>query len=107
MAAAAAKAARNVMIATTAPSERPAIESPGTIGVGPRRAAMAEAASRSRHARATLSKGSLVDMQSSLVQHQAAGVVFVHQRNIVRGDNDRSPQSIKLDEQPQQPLPEI
>src|SRR5690242_19868188 len=107
MAAPAAKAARNVMMATTAPSERPAIESPGTIGVGPRRAAMAEAASRSRHARATLSRGSLVDMQASLVHHQTAGVVFVHQRDIVRGDDDRSPQSIEFDEQPQQPLAEI
>src|ERR1700720_643879 len=107
MAAPAASAARNVMMATTAPSDRPAIESLGTIGVGPRRAAKAETASRSAHDRAPVSKGSLVDMQSSLVQHQTAGVVFVHERNVVRGDNHRGPQSIELNEQPQQPLAEI
>ena len=88
------------MMATTAVSDRPAIESRGTIGVGPRRTAIAEVASRSAHDRAAASKGSLVDMQSSLVQHQAARVVFVHERNVVRGDNDRGPRSIKLDEQP-------
>src|SRR5262249_59747071 len=107
MAAPVANAARKSMIATTALSDRPAIESAGTIGVGPRRVAMAEAASRSSHDRAAVSRGSLVDMQSSLVQHQTAGVVLVHERNVVRGDDDRSPQSIELDEQPQQPLAEL
>src|SRR3974377_167950 len=107
MATPAASAARNVMMATTALSDRPAIESPGTIGVGPRRAAMAEAASRSTHDRAAVSKDSLVDMQSSLVQHQTAGVVLVHERNVVGCDNDRGPRTIELDEQPQQPLAEI
>src|SRR5215471_11411559 len=107
MAAPVANAARNVMMATTALSDRPAIESAGTIGVGPRRVFMAEAASRSAHDRAVVSRGSLVDMQTSLVQHQTAGVVLVHERNVVRGDNDRGPESIELDEQPQQPLAEI
>jgi hypothetical protein len=62
MAAPAASAARNVMMATTAVSDRPAIESLGTIGVGPRRVAKAEAVSRSAHDRSVVSKGSLVDM---------------------------------------------
>jgi hypothetical protein len=91
-------------MATTALSDRPAIESAGTIGVGLRRVSIAEAASRSAQDfaddRAVVSKGSLVDMQTSLVQHQTAGVVLVHERNVVRGDNDRCPESIELDEQP-------
>src|SRR5262245_9303244 len=107
MAAPAASAARKVIMATTAVSDRPAIESPGTMGVGPRRAAMAVAASRPARDRVAPSKGSLVDMQSSLVQHQTAGIVFVHERDIVRGDNDRGPRSIELNEEPQQPLTEI
>src|SRR5947207_14867833 len=62
IAAPAASAARNVMMATTALSDRPAIESLGTIGVGPRRVPIAEAASRSGHDSVALSKDSLVDM---------------------------------------------
>jgi hypothetical protein len=89
-------------MATTAVSDRPAIESPGTIAVGPRGVAMAEGASRSAQDcaddRAAVSKDSRVDMQSSFVQHQTAGVVLVHERNVVRGDNDRCPESIELNE---------
>src|SRR6516162_5258843 len=89
MAAPAASAARNVMMATTAPSDRPAIESLGTIGARPRRTAIAEAVSRSAHVRPAPSKGSLVDMQSSFVQHQTAGVVLIHEGDVVSGDDDR------------------
>src|SRR5580693_8991282 len=79
-----ASAARKVMMATTAVSERPAIEPPGTIGVGSRCSASLDAATSGWvHVCAMASKRSLVDMQPALVQDQAAGVVFVHQRDIV------------------------
>ena len=53
------------------------------------------------------STGSIVDMQSSFMQNQPARVVFVHQGNVVRGDDDGGARLVELDEQPQQPLAEI
>src|SRR5689334_10921178 len=110
MATPAASAARKVMMAMTAPKDRPAIESRGTIAVGPRRAAIPGMVSRSPQDRAavlraavlrpTVSKGSLVDMQSSFVQDQTARVVLVHERNVVRGDHHRGAEPIEFDEQP-------
>src|SRR5579862_1429480 len=104
--------ARKVMMATTATSERPAIELLGTIAVatcGPW--ARNGAASRSSHGSAMVSNcastGSVVDMQPSLVQHQATRVVLVHQGDIVGGDNDRGAGLVELDEQAQQALAEI
>src|SRR5579872_2031437 len=104
--------ARKVMMATTAISERPAIEPFGTIAVPTRgQCPRSGAASRSSHGSAwiliLLSSGSIVDMQSSFMQDQTAGVVFVHQGDIVGGDDDRSARLVELDEQPQQPLTEI
>src|SRR6516162_1482400 len=95
-----ANAARKVIMATTALSDRPAIESLGTMAVAPRRAAPSDTRSRSAHDRATASRGSLVDMQSPLVQNQTARVVLVHQRDVVGGNDDRGAQAIQLDEQP-------
>src|SRR5580698_9459532 len=71
--------ARNVMMATTAASERTAIELFGTIDAVPRgmRAREGEA-SKSSHGSAMALTGSVVDMQSSLMQHQTARVEFVH-----------------------------
>ena len=82
--------ARKVMMATTAVSERPAIEPTGTIGVGTGRVAIRDdAGSRLSHGSAMVSSGSIVDMQPALVQDQTRGVVLVHQGDVVSGDDDR------------------
>ena len=84
-----ASAARKVMMATTAVSERPAIEPLGTMGVCCRCSSSLDAAtSRSVHVCAMASKRSLVDMQPALVQDQPSRIVFVHQRDIVGGDHN-------------------
>src|SRR5580704_14437269 len=77
--------ARNVMMATTAPSERPASEFLGTMAAS----AGGAAASRSSQGSAMPSMGSVIDMQASVVEDQPARVVLVHQRNIMRGNDDR------------------
>src|SRR5579863_1318201 len=101
-------AARKVIMATTAVSERPAIEPRGTIGVGMRCAMRpAGAGARASHGSAIVFAGSIVDMEPSLMQDQAAGVVLVHQRDVMRGDDDGSARFIELDEKPQQALAEI
>src|SRR5258707_6759206 len=75
--------ARNVMMATTATSARPAIEARGTIG--DRLRALAGTCGRScpRSINVPRSSVLLIDMQPSLVQHQPPRVVLVHQRDIV------------------------
>ena len=77
------------MIATTAVSERPAIEFLGTIGAaaGMERTSAGDA-SKSSHGSAMVSTGSIIDMQASLMQNQSTRVVFVHQCNVVGGDDD-------------------
>src|SRR5579863_5884469 len=100
-------AARNVMMAMTAISERPAMEPLGTIGAAVRCVkARGDTEVRLSHGSAMASIGSIVDMQSSLVQDQAAGVILVHQRDIVRGDDDGSARFVEFDEQSQQALAE-
>src|SRR5208282_4993573 len=100
--------ARKAMMATTAASERPAIELLGTSGVrtdgawtggGPR--------SSWSQGSAMVATGSVIDMQASLMQDQPARVVFVHQRDVVRGDDDGGAGFVELDEEPQQSLAEI
>src|ERR1700730_5107312 len=77
-------AARKVMMATTAASERPAIEVLGTIGVaGGGASASGAAASEASHGSAIASTGLVIDMQAAFVQHQPARVVFVHQGDVV------------------------
>src|SRR5579864_7396385 len=101
-------AARNVMMATTATSERPAIELPGTIEAAPRGArSSAAAGSMSSHGSIMVSIGLVVDMQPSFMQHQAARIELVHQGDIVGGDDHRRARLVELDEQPQQALAEI
>src|SRR5579862_5393191 len=69
-------AARKVMMAMTAASERPAIEPLGTIGADAAGALpRSGAASSWSHGSAMVSIGLCVDMQATLVQHQPAGVV--------------------------------
>src|SRR6202034_2163228 len=100
--------ARKVIIATTATRERPAIEPLGTIGATLSEArARIGAASKPSHASVMGSIGLVIDMQASFVQHQAAGVVIVHQRDVVGGDDHRGPRLVELDEEPQQSLSEI
>ena len=104
----AVSAARNVMMATTAVNERPAIDPLGTIGVGLRCARTCDdPGARASHGSAITLTGSLVDMQTSLVQDQTPGVVLVHQRDIVHGDDDGCPRFVEFNEQPQQALAEI
>src|SRR3984885_1070748 len=102
------RAARKVMMATTAVSERPAIELLGTIEAEPRGArSRAPVGSMSSHGSIMVSIGLVVDMQSSFMQHQAAGIELVHQGDIVGGDDHRRARFVELDEQPQQALTEI
>ena len=84
--------ARKVMMATTATSARPAIDRL-------RHDRRLEARQRRRGERPPSSSAcarrvsgivvSIVDMQPALVQHEPAGVVLVHQRDVVGGDHDR------------------
>src|SRR5579862_2027081 len=104
--------ARNVMMATTAISERPAIELFGTMAVAtrgpwPRIVVVSRSSHGSARAPLPRSIGSVVDMQPSLVQDQPARVVFVHQGDIVGGDDDGRAGFVELDEQAQQALAEI
>src|SRR5882672_1748974 len=102
--------ARNVMIATTATSARPAIELRGTIGELARGPSWCGAGVGAiRLSASGLSSGrsvmpSVVDMYPPFVQHEAPRVILIHQRDVVGGDYDRSARFIELDEQPQQPL---
>src|SRR3984885_7044929 len=99
--------ARNVMMATTTASERPAIESFGTIGAVPAslRTTVGGVSSSSQGS-VMASTGSVVDMQATFMQDQPAGVVLVHEGDVVGRDDDRSAGFVKLDEEPQQSLPE-
>src|SRR3954454_6539142 len=95
--------ARNVMMATTATSARPAIEARGTIG--DRLRARAGTCGRSRP-RSTNGPSSspvlLIDMQPSLMQHQPPRVILIHQRDVVSRDNNCGAGFVQFDEQPQQ-----
>src|SRR6202161_1345859 len=108
MAAPVVSAARKVMMATTAASERPAIELLGTIEGEPRGArSSAPVGSMSSHGSIMVSIGLVVDMQLSFMQHQTARIELVHQGDIVGGDDHRRARLVELDEQPQQALTEI
>src|SRR5215510_4168770 len=80
--------ARNVMMAITATSARPAMESTGTIEVSPRGAG----ARRCSGVLSSTSKGlaSFIIVQPSFVQYQAARIELVHQRDVVGGADDRA-----------------
>ena len=77
------------MMATTAASERPAIELDGTIEAEARGArSSAPAGSMSSHGSIMVSIGLVVDMQPPFMQHQAARIELVHQGDIVGSDDD-------------------
>src|SRR6266545_7161348 len=103
--------ARNVMMATTATSARPAIVLCGTIGVSTRGSGSAVSCVGAAVSRESCSScaiaASIIDMQTAFVQHQTARVVLVHQRDMVGRDHDRGARLIELDEQPQQALGQI
>src|ERR1700744_6507276 len=104
--------ARKVMIPTTATSARPEIEARGTIGDMLR--ARAGTCGRSlpwpRSINGPCSSPSLlilvyscrllIDMQPSLMQHEAPRLVLVHQGNIVGRNDHGGAGFVQLDEQP-------
>src|SRR6202158_5021140 len=75
--------ARNVMMATTATSARPAIEARGTIGdrLGARAGTCGRSCPRSTNGPCS-SSFLLIDVQSSLMQHHPPRVVLIHQRDV-------------------------
>src|SRR5262245_39284088 len=101
--------ARKVMIATTATRARPEILACGTIAASTRGSGWADGAPGAAGPGGwpAFVVASVVDMQTTLVQHETARVELVHQRNVVGGDDDRSPGFVELDERPQQPLRQI
>src|SRR6478609_45178 len=94
--------ARKVMMATTATSARPWIEARGTIGDMLRALGGSCGRSCPRSTSTPRSSGLLIDVQPSLVQHEASRLVLVHQGDIVGGDDDGGARLVELDEQPQQ-----
>src|SRR6202047_3813553 len=99
--------ARNVMMATTATSARPAIEARGTIGDRLRARAGSCGRSCPRSTNGPCSSPLLlIDVQPSLMQHQPPRLVLIHQRDVVGRDNDRGAGLVQFDEQPQQAPPQ-
>src|ERR1700732_3098435 len=98
--------ARNVMMATTATSARPAIEARGTIGdrLRARAGTCGRSCPRSTN-RPCWSGVLLIDRQPSLMQHHPPRLVLVHQRDVVGGDNDGGAGLVQLDDHPQQEPP--
>src|SRR3981081_1266772 len=98
--------ARNVMMATTATSARPAIEARGTMG--DRLRALAGTCGRScpRSTNGPCWSDLFIDMQPSLMQHQPPRFVLIHQGDIVCRDDDGGARPVQFDEQPQQSPPQ-
>src|SRR3981081_77636 len=96
--------ARNVMMATTATSARPAIEARGTIGdiLRARAGTCGRSCPRSTNG-PCWSRVLFIEMQSSLVQHQTPSGTLIQQRGVMGCDNHRGAGLIQFDEQPQQP----
>src|SRR6202045_1675805 len=91
--------ARNVMIATTATSARPAIEARGTIGDRLRARAGTRGRSFPRSSNGPCWSAVLfIDMQPSLMQHQPPRLILIHQRDVVGRNNDRGAGLVQLDE---------
>src|SRR5918911_5087558 len=93
------------MMAITRTSERPATVAAGTMAGAPRAGASASAAAAS--CRSAALRTSVMDVEPSLVQHEAPHVVLVQQMHVMGGDHDRRPELVQFDEQPQQPPPEL
>src|SRR4051794_2927722 len=98
--------ARKVMMEMTASRARAAIESSGTIDDSRRFRASGRACSIAWPVSASKVGTSFIVVQPSVVEHQAAGIELIHQRDVVGGDDDRGAGLVELDEQAQQPLGE-
>src|SRR5579871_2761562 len=94
--------ARNVMIATTATSARPAMEARGTMGARFRARAGTCGRSWARSTSGLCSSTLLIDVQTPLVQHQPARIILIHQRDVVRCNHDRGARLVQFDEEPQE-----
>src|SRR5688500_15402057 len=99
--------ARNVMIATTATSARPAIECFGTIGASARGSRSAMRGTVPSSMRSSVIAASIVHVQPALVQDETPRVVLVHQADVVSRDHHRGSGLVELNEQPQQTLREV
>src|SRR5215467_10935310 len=97
---------RNVMMATIATSARPEIVACGTIELSTRDSTD-EGALCAPSSRSISALRSVVDMQTTLVQHKATCVDLIHERDVVGGNHHGSPRFIELDEQAQQSLRQI
>src|SRR5882757_5802243 len=94
--------ARKVMIATTATSARPAMVVLGTIGawkLGSGSSGSDGGAIGPTGSSSSGPIGSVVDMHAPPMQHEPAGVILIHQRNVVGGDDHRGSGLVELDEQ--------
>src|SRR5215831_6841371 len=103
-------AARNVMIATTAASALAAIESFGTIWTSPRVSRPGRAGRRRKRANPLPSAAVIrlvIDMDVAVMEHKAAGVVLVHEGDIVGGNDDRGAGFVQLDEQAEKALRQL
>src|SRR5580704_12787240 len=99
------RAARKVMMAITATRARPAMLSAGTMdrwfgGTGA--AGISPAVGSACSCGSLVMAASLIDVHPAFVQHQAARVEQVHQRDVVGGDDHRGAGLVELDEQPEQ-----
>src|SRR6516165_1762609 len=83
-------AARYVMIATTAASALPAIESFGTMEPSPRVCSPGRGDRRRRPTclRSVVVARPIVDMDMAVMEHEATGVVLIHQCNVMGGDDN-------------------
>src|ERR1700730_4611651 len=97
--------ARKVMMAMTAIRGRAAMVAFGTIGASKRGSGISAASAGSPGSGSSAPiLVSIIDMQPTFVQHEPAGIVLVHQRDIVGGEQHRSARFVELDEQTQQAL---
>src|SRR5260370_25364222 len=92
--------ARKVMMAMTAIRARPAMVAFGTIGASTRGCGNSEAMAACSPGSGSFAPTpvSVIDMQPTLVQHEPAGIVLIHQRDIMRGEQHGSARFVVLDE---------
>src|SRR6266478_146330 len=103
-------AARNVMIATTAARALAAMESRGTIWTSPRVSLPGRCDRRRNRAnplRSAVVTRLVIDMDVAVMEHEATGVVLVHEGDVVGGDDDRGAGFVQLDEQPEKALRQL
>src|SRR5262249_49731722 len=94
---------RNVMIAMTEISERPATFCSGTIVaiLRCRRGTTVGASAGGAGSLAACCLASVMDLQPSGVEHHPARLDLVHESQVVSGDQHGGAQPVELDEQPE------